>query len=705
MRAVYWTALAVGILEVFAQTLPVSWRDDFIDNANRWKWEHEGIERGTVQNGILVLQVDHPRKLAVVAPCNHPYVDFTTDYEIEVLMTGVGAGKTLWYGIAWGGRYVREGGSDKCYDGMTYSNSVLFDGRALYVSTNGSWGDRIERTDAGLRLPVLAANQLRISHQADRVTLYLNGHRVTSFRQGLIWGMRFAILVGGEGMVGVDYILIRQHLPPINLPVDYPRNVQRENLGSNVNSAYSELNPVIRADGRVMYFVRDEHPDNVGGQDVWYCVRQADGSWGPAQNIGYPINNEGANGVISVAPDGNQLLLNNTYNPDGSPKGPGISRSYRTRWGWSVPEEVPIENYYNNDRYQEEALDPTGNVLIMTLQREDTRGEKDLYVCFKRPDGSFSEPQWCGPTICTWGDETTPFIAADGVTLYFATDGLRGYGGTDIWMTRRLDESWTRWSPPVNLGPAINTEGFDAYFTVPGKGDYAYFVSSTPGRWADIYRIRLTPSVAPIALVIVSGRVVDRRTRQPVAARIYYERLTTPGTVVGEAWTDPSDGSYSIALPKGDIYSFHAEAEGYYPISEHLDTRELETYAELERDLVLVPIRAGETIRLNNLFFDYGKAELRPESYPELERLVQFLERNPRYRVEIAGHTDDIGSDEFNLELSRKRAEAVVKYLLERGISRARLRAVGYGESRPLVPNISEENRAMNRRVEFKLLE
>ncbi len=506
-------------------------------------------------------------------------------------------------------------------------------------------------------------------------------------------------------MVGVDYILLRQQLPPINLPVDYPRNVQRENLGPQVNSEYSELHPIIRADGRVMYFVRDGHPDNVGGQDVWYSVRQADGSWGPAQNIGYPINNNAPNGVISVAPDGNQLLLMNTYNPDGSPKGGGISRSYRTRWGWSVPEDVPIENYYSNDRYTEEALDPTGNVLIMTLQREDTRGERDLYVCFKRPDGSFSEPRWCGPTICTWGDESSPFIAADGVTLYFATDGLRGYGDKDIWMTRRLDESWTRWSTPVNLGPAINTEGYDAYFTVPGKGDYAYFVSSTPGRQEDIYRVRLTPSVSPIALVIVSGRVVDRRTQKPVAARIYYERLTAPGTVVGEAWTDPSDGSYSIALPKGDIYSFHAEAEGYYPISEHLDTRELQIYTELQRDLVLVPIRTGETIRLNNLFFDYGKAELRPESYPELERLVQFLERNPRYRVEIAGHTDDIGSDEFNLELSRKRAEAVVAYLVGRGISRARLRAVGYGESRPLVPNISEENRAMNRRVEFKLLE
>ncbi|NJL15597.1 MAG: OmpA family protein [Microscillaceae bacterium] len=464
---------------------------------------------------------------------------------------------------------------------------------------------------------------------------------------------------------------------------------------------------MISADGLTLYYNRKDHPQNTvnaNRSDIWYSTQNKEGIWGPAQNIGRPLNNEGHNFVISVSPDGNTLLLGNLYKSDGSTAGTGISISFRNQNGWTLPQEVKVGDFYNDNPYNEYCLAPNNKVLLLCLQRKDTYGQKDIYVSFLQENGSWSAPQNIGLPVNSIGNEVGPFLAADGTTMYYSTDGHKGYGRNDIFVTRRLDDSWLRWSEPENLGPAINTPNWDAYYTVPAQGDYAYMVSSQNSLGAeDIFRLKLPESARPQTVVLIKGRVLHSKTKAPLEAQVVYELLKN-GAEVGLARANPVDGTYQIALPAGEIYGFLGKAEGFYPVSESIDTQPYQQYTVLERDLYLTPIEKNEVIRLNNLFFDFAKFSLRDQSFPELNRLVAFLNNNPEVRIEIGGHTDNVGTEANNLSLSKNRAEAVQQYLLKRGIAPERVLAKGYGEAKPIADNNTEAGRQQNRRVEFKIL-
>ena len=218
-----------------------------------------------------------------------------------------------------------------------------------------------------------------------------------------------------------------------------------ENLGPNVNSSYDEVGPVISPDGKTLYFDRPNHPENFGDDDIWVSELQANGSWSLGRNIGAPLNNADNNFVSSVTPDGNTLLLGNVYNRDGS-MGPGVSIVRRTRTGWGTPQALKIRNYYSTASTANYSLANDGKTLLMAIQRNDSYGEMDLYVSFLQPNNEWSEPMNLGPDINSTGYDRTPFLAADGVTLYFSSDGLGGYGSSDIFVSRRLDSTWQRWS-------------------------------------------------------------------------------------------------------------------------------------------------------------------------------------------------------------------------------------------------------------------
>jgi outer membrane protein OmpA-like peptidoglycan-associated protein len=478
----------------------------------------------------------------------------------------------------------------------------------------------------------------------------------------------------------------------------------RENLGEAINTGYNEVYPVISADGTRLYFARLDCPENVGGTtaDIWYSELQADGSWSRARNIGAPLNTPLPDYVCSALPDNTTLLLSNQYRPDGS-KPKGASMTQRSGAGWAQPVNLRFRKFVNTSEYQEFTMSPDGDVLIMSLTAPQCFGRRDLYISMLQADSTWSEPENLGRAINTDSTEITPFLAADGRTLYYSSNRPGGYGKNDVYVTRRLDSSWRNWSEPKNVGYPVSTAGWDAYYTVPASGEYAYFVSTLDGFGkSDIYRIRLPKEAKPTPVLIVRGTVRDV-SGKIVPARVSYERLGEHRQL-GSALADPVTGAYTLSLPAGEQYGFRAEHEGYYPVSENFDLRGLAEYREEQRDLVLVPIGAGSTVRLNNVFFDFGKAELRPESMAELDRLVAFLASNPAMRIEVAGHTDDRGTDEFNQALSRDRAQAVATYLTARGIAAARLQARGYGRSRPVADNATEEGRQQNRRVEFTIL-
>mgnify|MGYP000215212026 CR=1 FL=1 len=479
-----------------------------------------------------------------------------------------------------------------------------------------------------------------------------------------------------------------------------------ENLGPNINSEYAELAPLISPDGRTLFFTRDEHPQNVGKekkQDIWYSEIDSNGNFSLAKPLGPPINNEYNNFAVSITPDGNSLVVGNTYLENGT-VGPGVSISYKQGNQWSFPKPLIIRDYVNKNKMVSYWLANDGKTLLLSIEPDDTYGNSDIYVSFLQEDGTWSTPLNLGPMINTAGSETTPFLASDGVTLFFSSNGYPGYGKNDLFITQRLDNTWTNWKEPENIGPIINSLGWDAYYTSPASGEYAYFVSSKNSYgFTDIFRLLLPEELRPKTVVLIYGKVINKKTNEPLEAKISYEVLPE-GKEVGIARSNPLTGEYKIVLPAGNKYGFLAIAEGFIAINENLDLKNTYKYYEIKRDLYLVPIEHGQSIRLNNIFFEFAKYDLLEDSYSELNRVYDFMLKNPNIKIKIAGHTDNVGSKTFNQNLSEKRAKAVADYLISKGIDKKRIQTIGYGMDKPIASNETEEGRQQNRRVEFIIL-
>jgi outer membrane protein OmpA-like peptidoglycan-associated protein len=539
-----------------------------------------------------------------------------------------------------------------------------------------------------------------------------------------------------------------------------------ENLGSAVNSEYSELNPVISPDGRTLYFGRKNHPSNrygvkgsetiSGSQDIWFSEKVGD-TWSSARRLSEVLNRDQYNTILSISPDGQTILLKGAY-VNGTYETRGFSISNKTTGGWSVPVKIDIPGYEQLSKGKNEYgyLTMDGKALILAFARKKNSEDDDLYVSFYE-DGRWSRPMDLGEGINTKYSETTPFLSADGKTLYFSSDRPGGQGSQDIYLTRRLDDTWQNWRKPQNLGSPINTEEYDAYYSIAAKGDYAFFMSGKASLGKkDIFRLSVespeaagteglspksgakesgvsetggkmgnTPSDAAMGdsrfgnsssrsvtsqesdpVVLLSGTVLNQQTgKVPEDATITYEDLSN-GKVLGQAKPDPSSGKYKLVLPYGKNYGITAKAKGLIPASTNLDLSTMKgRYLELDdRDLSMVPLVKGNTATINNLFFDLGKAALKPESEPELKRILQVMKENKALVIEISGHTDNTGSDEINNKLSLERANAVKDYLLNGLIESTRIRTKGYGKSKPKADNATEEGRQINRRVEIEIL-
>ncbi|MBI5401892.1 MAG: OmpA family protein [Ignavibacteriae bacterium] len=485
----------------------------------------------------------------------------------------------------------------------------------------------------------------------------------------------------------------------------FSQSIKKENLGRGVNTQYSEHWPVISPDGKTIYFLREDDPVNFGiSGDIWYSYLQSDGIWANAIHLGAPLNSLDGGSVCSVTPDGNTLLLLGSYRKGGRIVFDGFSISRRTADGWGFPQTIVIKNFYNDNEHWSGYLSNDGKKLFTGIQRKDSYGECDIYISFLQSNNVWTEPMNLGSTINTSEMEEDAFLASDNLSLYFESKGHGGYGGFDVFMSKRLDDTWKNWSVPVNLGPEINTKKDEQEYYIDAKGEYAYFASKDNSFGdLDIFRIKLPEKVKPNPVVLVYGNVYNSKTGEPVVSGIRYEILPG-GEESGTANSDPNDGSYKIILPYGKNYGFSAKADGFYSVSENMDLTGISAYKEIKKDLYLAPIEIGEVVRLNNIFFDFDKSELKQESYPELNRILKLLNDYPNIEIELSGHTDNIGKTEYNQTLSEKRAGAVAEYLFEKGISKNRVLVFGFGESKPLGSNETEQGRQKNRRVEFKII-
>jgi outer membrane protein OmpA-like peptidoglycan-associated protein len=501
----------------------------------------------------------------------------------------------------------------------------------------------------------------------------------------------------------------------INLGADLHFVAKSKPLGMSINSGYEDILPIIAPSGKVLYFDRKDHPQNVRNpenlqeirDDIYFSKKNEKGEWTEAMNIGKPLNNYGHNFVNSISPDGNTMLIANTYNTDGSPKGGGASVSKRIKGqGWSMPEALFIKEYKNKNKYVSYFMANTNTVLLMSVEDESTLGEKDICVSFIQSDGSWSKPMNIGNDINTIQDEYSPVLASDNKTLYFASKGHLGYGSYDIFVTKRLDESWAKWSTPINLGSEINNSSSTMGFSIAASGKEVYTYGWVgDSKKDDIFMTELgeAKSIQPDPVYLVYGTVYDAKTKQPIHADILYENLTS-GAKVGTAGADPDNGEYKIVLPAGQHYSFFAIAKGYIAVHENLDVAGASGYMEIQRNLYLVPLQAGQKIALNNVFFEQSKSVMLPASYPELDRMAAILVENPKVEIRIDGHTDNQGDAKKNMELSQQRVDVVKNYLSSKGISAKRISTKAYGGTRPIASNTKEETRKLNRRVEFTIV-
>jgi outer membrane protein OmpA-like peptidoglycan-associated protein len=405
--------------------------------------------------------------------------------------------------------------------------------------------------------------------------------------------------------------------------------------------------------------------------------------------------------------------LGNRYLPNGKMTA-GVSISSNESGEWGKPVALNITNDYNFNEKANYFLTNNRMTLLMSVEREDSRGDRDLYVSFMNADSTWTEPKNLGDIVNTAAEESAPFLASDDKTLYFSSKGFSGYGGNDIYMSRRLDDTWTNWSEPENLGPEINSPLEDLFFNIPANSEFAYYSRGVSDTNTDIFRIKLPILKNPEPWVTVSGKIVDSETGKPVGAKIIYERLPD-GKEMGIAKADPETGLYELRLPAGQLYGLRAEADGKISENQNLDLRNITSDRVIAGQnfglksigvdpIAVSPIQENVTIVLNNVFFDFDKSILKEESYPELNRIIDLMMKTPAMQIEIAGHTDSVGDEQYNLQLSERRAKAVTKYLLGKGIENTRINTTFFGEQKPTTTNETQEGRGRNRRVEFKIL-
>ncbi len=470
-----------------------------------------------------------------------------------------------------------------------------------------------------------------------------------------------------------------------------------KNMGPSINSRFSEYFPTLTLDSREFIYTRRVNDFN---EDFFGSKLMENGQWAPAQSLNGNINTRNNEGAQNISQDGEWLIFTGCNFPDGVGNC-DLYISYLTPEGWSTPENL---GYPVNTEAWESApsLSPDKRDLYFASRRMDGIGGSDIYVSHRLPNGRFGPPENLGPEINTPGDESCPFIHADNQTLYFTSNGHIGYGGDDLFLSKKGPKG--SWSKPVNLGYPINTIENEGSMVVAADGKTAYYASDRNDSYGglDLYSFELRNDIRPNRTLWIKGKVFDKKTGKGLPSAVELTDLST-NEVLSKVQTDET-GNYLITLPVGQDYAFNVNRKGYLFYSENFPLSKKAPDSTYKIDIPLQPLEANAAVVLKNIFFDTNLFELKPESASELDKVVQLLKDNPTLRIEISGHTDNVGKAEDNLKLSTNRANAVVKYLTTKGIAATRLVSKGYGATQPISSNNTEEGKAQNRRTELKVI-
>ncbi len=467
------------------------------------------------------------------------------------------------------------------------------------------------------------------------------------------------------------------------------------NLGDSINTADLEYFPSLTIDGKKMIFTRRVHDD-----EDFYESDLVDGHWSRARPLGGRVNTNLNEGAQNVSQDGQLLVFTGCNYPEGEGSC-DLYFSIRTNNGWSEAQNLgPV---VNTEAWESSpSLSPDKKDLYFASSRPGGYGGRDIWVTHRQSNGKWGTPQNLGPAVNTSGDESCPFLHADNQTLYFNSNGHPGYGLTDLFLTRKIND--TAWSQPENLGYPINTIDDEGSLIVAADGRTAYYASDKEGGKGglDLYSFPLREDIRPIRTLWVKGKVFDKKTGGGLPCTVELTDLVSR-RAVSRLQTDEA-GNYLVTLPVGKNYAFNVNRKGYLFFSDNFSLSADAADSEYIKNIPLQPITAGAVIVLKNIFFDTKEWQLKPASISELDKLAMLLFENPNLKIEIDGHTDNVGQPKENLQLSINRATAVVEYLVKKGVNAQRLAAKGFGATKPIADNSTENGRAMNRRTELSVV-
>ncbi|MBS1729496.1 MAG: PD40 domain-containing protein [Bacteroidetes bacterium] len=469
-----------------------------------------------------------------------------------------------------------------------------------------------------------------------------------------------------------------------------------ENLGDNVNTSFSEYYPSFTIDDSILVFTR--RGDGIR-EDFIESGISRDG-FKKSVLIQGTLNEQPSKGGINISQDGEWLVFAGNFGNQGFGDF-DIYISYNTPGGWSDP--INLGPNINTDFWESSpCLSPDKNTLYFSSNRPGGFGGKDLYVSHRKQNGTWSKAENMGASVNTAGDELAPFIHADNQTLFYTSNGLPGYGGTDIYVMRKKGNG--EWGIPENLGYPINTIENEGSLFVASDGITAYYASDRADSRGglDLYRFTLPQDTRPIKTLYVQGNVYDSISKKNIPCAVELSDDSTQ-QIITHIQTDET-GFYFITLPVGKNYTLTVNRKGYLFYSDTFNLQSKEAFTTVVKNIPLQPLALNATVILKNIHFETNSFHLLPVSLIELEKLVQLMQDNTQIKVLVSGHTDNVGDSKDNLVLSDHRAKAVVDYLIQKGIDAKRLTWKGFGETKPLATNDTEEGRAENRRTEFTIM-
>jgi outer membrane protein OmpA-like peptidoglycan-associated protein len=521
--------------------------------------------------------------------------------------------------------------------------------------------------------------------------------------------VHFQVYIAQEGMSEKNKAISEKYIENCKFALEAIRNpvpFYPLSVGPGINTKDDEYWPSITADGQMLMFTRqyktgENQSSFMYNQEDLFLSFFADSTWLTAVNAGAPLNTRQNEGAQTISSAGNYIFFTACDRPGGL----GSCDIYFSAFSegkWSQPSNLksPVNTSYWESQ---PSISADGRMLFFSSSRPGGFGGKDLWYSTLNSQNVFTTPVNLGSTINTDGDEMSPFIHFDGRTLYFASDGRVGMGGFDIYMTRMNQDS--SWSEPQNLGYPINTYNDETGLIIESGGQKAYFSSiRDKSNGKDIFYFDLYEEARPDPVSYLKGKVYDKETGMLLKADYELINLST-NKIVNKNSTDAT-GNFLVCLPSGNNYGINVTKAGYLFYSENFmfegEHSVVEPYI---KRINLSPIKIGEKMLLANVFYEIDSWQLKIESMPELNNLADLLNGNEDLIIEIGGHTDSTGSDEYNLLLSERRARSVVSYLTDKNISPGRLKFKGYGNTSPIGSNLTPEGRQLNRRTEVKVLD